>query len=169
MTIFVKSSYSDIWQSSEYVSESDLFLLWKWEDWLKCWLINYYHQLIKYELDNILFGILKRKKGMTFKLCQLTKSTKITQNSHGLVNNPKQPLKNKIFWDKINKNYLKIFSFFFRTSYLIMGKIMKNKTGLELGISRSSGHKTSSESNKVVFESVQNLHLIVFASQLITS
>ena len=46
---------------------------------------------------------------------------------------------------------------------------MKNKTGLELGISRSSGHKTSSESNKVVFESVQNLHLIVFASQLITS
>ena len=46
---------------------------------------------------------------------------------------------------------------------------MKNKTGLELGISRASGHKTSSESNKVVFESVQNLHLIVFASQLITS
>ena len=75
----------------------------------------WHHQLIKYELDNILFGILRRKKGMTFKLCQLTKSNKITQNSDGLVNNPKQPLKNKIFWDKINKNYLKMFYFFFRT------------------------------------------------------
>ena len=55
-----------------------------------------------------------------------------------LVNDPKQPLhainyfKNKIFWKRIIKKPL-------------MDKIIKNKSGLELVTSRSSGYETSSE------------------------
>ena len=55
-----------------------------------------------------------------------------------LVNDPKQPLhainhfKNKTFWKRIIKKPL-------------MDKIIKNKSGLELVNSHSSGYETSSE------------------------
>ena len=69
-----------------------------------------------------------------------------------LVNNPKQPLharnsfKSKIFWKRIIKNPLNSqLYFFFWTQSLLMNKVIKNKSCLELVPSRSSGYKTSSE------------------------
>ena len=69
-----------------------------------------------------------------------------------LVNNPKQSLharnffKNKIFWKGIIKNFLKSWLyFFFQTLCPLTDKVIKNKRGLELVTSRSSGYKTSSQ------------------------
>ena len=69
-----------------------------------------------------------------------------------LVNNPKQPLharnsfKNKVFWKGLVKNLLKSqLYFFFQTHSLLMDKFIKNKGGLELVNSRSSGYETSSQ------------------------
>ena len=70
------------------------------------------------------------------------------------VNNPKQPLyarnsyKNKIFWKRIIKMSLKSwFYFFFQIQSLLMDKVIKNKRGLKLMNSRSSGYKTSSKNS----------------------
>ena len=107
------------------------------------------------------------------------------------VNNPKQPLdvrnsfKNKIFWKKIIKNPLKDLPLFFLSNPLPFNDkiVMKNKRGLELLTSRTSGYKTSSEKfrylwcitwpslmtqHKVVFELFQKLHLLIYASQFMT-
>ena len=69
-----------------------------------------------------------------------------------LVNNPKQPLharnsfKNKMFWKGIIKNLLKSKLYFFiPTQSLLMYKVIKNKRGLELMTSPSSGYKISSK------------------------
>ena len=64
-----------------------------------------------------------------------------------------------------------------------MGKVIKDKRGLELVTSRSSGHETSSGKFlysyiiwpslmmecKAVFELLQKLHLQIYASQFMTS
>ena len=53
-----------------------------------------------------------------------------------------------------------------------MDKVIKNKKGLELVTSRSSGYKKSSEmflQYKAVFELLQILHLQIYASQSMTS
>ena len=62
-----------------------------------------------------------------------------------LLNNPKQtlhagnPFENKKIWKTIIKKFLKSqLYFFFRTQSLLMDKVIKNKTGLELVTSRSS-------------------------------
>ena len=62
-----------------------------------------------------------------------------------LLNNPKQTLhagnsfENKKIWKTIIKKFLKSqLYFFFRTQSLLMDKVIKNKTGLELVTSRSS-------------------------------
>ena len=69
-----------------------------------------------------------------------------------LLNIPKWPLharnyfKNKIFWNRITKKPWKSqLYFFFQTQFLLMDKVIKNKGGLELGTSRFSGCKASSE------------------------
>ena len=66
-----------------------------------------------------------------------------------LVNNPKQPLharnsfKNKIFWKGIIKNLWKVNFIFFSNPVPFNGKsYIKNKKGLELVTSRSSGYET---------------------------
>ena len=50
------------------------------------------------------------------------------------------------YFERDNQKALqKLTLFFFRTQSLLMDKVIKNKRGLELVTSRSSGHKTSSE------------------------
>ena len=78
-----------------------------------------------------------------------------------LLNNLKQPLharnsfKNEVFWKRTIKKPLKsLLYLFFLIQSLLMDKVIKNKRGLELGTSRSSGHKTSSE--KLLY----SLHII---------
>ena len=68
-----------------------------------------------------------------------------------LLNNLKQPLHarnyfiNKVFWKRIiKKPEISLLYFFFQTQSLLMGNFIKNKRGLELVISCSSGYKTSS-------------------------
>ena len=74
--------------------------------------------------------------------------------------------------------------FFLSNPVSFNGKVIKNKRGLKLVISRSSGHETTSEkilyslyiiwpslmmSCKIVFELFQKLHLQIYASQCIAS
>ena len=67
-----------------------------------------------------------------------------------LVNNPKQPFhasnsfKNILKWVYQKPIKSKLY-FFFTTQYLLMGKVIKNKRGLELVTSPSSGYKKSSK------------------------
>ena len=87
---------------------------------------------------------------------------------------------NKKFWNMIVKKPLKSWLyFFFRTQSLLMDKVIKNKRGLELVTSRSSGYKTSSEkflyqlcviwaSLNAVSELFQKLHQQIYASQFMT-
>ena len=69
-----------------------------------------------------------------------------------LVNNPNQLLyarnyfENKIFLNlDYQKAFEKLLNFSFWTQSLLLGKIIKNKMGLELVTSCSSGYKTNSE------------------------
>ena len=83
-----------------------------------------------------------------------------------LVNNPKQPLhprnpfKSKIFWKRIIKKPEKRQLYFlFWTQSLLIDELIKNKRGLALVTSSSSGYKTSSEkflyySSDVLFDQV---------------
>ena len=58
----------------------------------------------------------------------------------------KKWFKNKIFWKGIIKNFLKsLLYFFFWTQSLLMETVIKNKRGLELVTSLSSGYETSSK------------------------
>ena len=66
-----------------------------------------------------------------------------------LVQKPKQPLQAKYpvktyFEYRLSKSLKKV-NFFFRAQSLSVDKVMKNKQGLELVTSHSSGYKTSSE------------------------
>ena len=92
---------------------------------------------------------------------------------------------NEKFWKMIIKKPLKIqLYFFFRTQSLLMDKVIKNKRGLEVVISHSSGYKTSPEKFfyslyiiwpslmmycEAAFELFQKLHLQIYASQFMTS
>ena len=69
-----------------------------------------------------------------------------------LLNNQKKPLhasnsfKNKVFWKRIIKKPLKSQVYFFiRPQSLLMDKVIKNKTDLELITSQSSGNEKSSK------------------------
>ena len=109
---------------------------------------------------------LGKEKIMTMKLCPLIeysiknifmgKSCRKFEPKYApfliLVNNPKQPLharnsfKNEIFWNRITKKPLKSqLYFFFKIQSPSMDNVIKNKRGLELAISCSSGCETSSE------------------------
>ena len=49
--------------------------------------------------------------------------------------------KNQIFWKDYQKALKKLIDFFFRTQSLLIDKVIKNKRGLKLVTSCSSGHK----------------------------
>ena len=74
-----------------------------------------------------------------------------------LVNISKQPLharKNEIIW-KVTKNPSQSqLYFFFQTQSHLMDNVIKNKRGLELVTSRSSGYETSSEKFLIIWPSL---------------
>ena len=108
----------------------------------------------------------RRKQDMTLKLCQLIEYYVgyIFIENHAeimhrkrvwdpyliLVNNPKEPLhvRNCLKWDVLIEDCrkaLKKITFFFRTQFLLINKIIKKKRNLNLGTSHSSSCKTSSD------------------------
>ena len=75
-----------------------------------------------------------------------------------LLSNPKQPLyarntfKGMILWKRINKKPLKKVAFSsFWVQSLPMDQIVKNKRGLELVISRSSGYKKCQNNSSISY------------------
>ena len=137
--------------------------------------------LIKYEIWNIFMEKLYRK-------CE----PKLAPDPFIIsLNDPKLPLHarnsflNKIIWKRIIKKTLKsLLYFFFRTQSLLMDRVIKNKSGLELVTTHSSDYKTSSKiflyllyiiwpslmmECIAVLELFQKLYLHIYACDFMTS